>query len=93
MVFSKVGDKLLRYNQLLTLGLNVSSGINNWVFGVVSNVVWSAGRKDFAPNDVFRAYGMVMRSAFNLKNKQEDKISRLAGIFDIIGEGTEARVS
>lgn len=91
LVFSKIGDKLLRYNQALTLGLNVFSGINNWIFGVVSNLTWASSNKDFSQRDVINAFGLVSSSALNLKNKKLDKISNLASRFDIIGDAIESQ--
>lgn len=89
VVWSSVGDKFIRWNQALALGFNPFSAVNNYMFGVTSNIIWSAGNTDFTPKDMWRALGMVWRSSLNLKNKQRDKVSNLIIKFDILQETIE----
>ena len=89
LVLSKVMDKVLKYNQDLALGFNPFSGINNLIFGVTSNLMWSAGNTDFTPKQMIQAMGLMWRSALTLNNKKLDKVSNLIMKFDILQDSIE----
>lgn len=89
VIWSKVGDKFLRWNQALALGFNPFSAVNNYMFGVTSNIIWSAGNTDFTPKDMWRAFGMMWRSVLNLKDRKMDKVANLIAKFDILQEAIE----
>lgn len=89
VVVSKVMDKVLRYNQDLALGFNPFSGINNLLFGVTSNIMWSAGNTDFTPKQMMQAMGLMWRSSLTLNNKKMDKVSNLIMKFDILQDSLE----
>lgn len=89
LVFSKIGDKLLRLSQALALGFNPFSGANNLLFGVTSNLMWAAGRTDFTPSENLQAMGMMWKSSLNLKDKKMDKVANLIVKFNILQETVE----
>jgi len=89
LVFSKIGDKLLRYNQALALGFNPFSAVNNYLFGITSNMMWASGRTDFTPREMNRALGLMWKSSLTLKDKQFDKVANLMSKFDILQETIE----
>jgi len=89
VVWSKVGDKVLRYNQALALGFNPFSAVNNYMFGVTSNIIWAAGKNDFTPRQMWQAFGLMWKSALNLKDKRMDKIANLIVLFNIMSDTIE----
>lgn len=91
VVWSKVGDKFLRFNQALALGFNPLSAVNNYMFGITSNIVWAAGNNDFGNKESWTALGMMWKSAFHLKNKQFDKIANLIVKFNILSDSVEIK--
>ena len=56
LVWSKVADKVMRYNQAMAFWFNPFSAFNNYMFGVMSNLVWSAGKVDFTPAQTMKAF-------------------------------------
>jgi len=89
VVWSKVGDKAIRYNQALALGFNAFSAVNNYMFGLTSNIIWAAGKTDFTPRDMWQAFGLMWKSVLNLKDKRQDKIANLIIKFNILSESVE----
>lgn len=89
VVWSKVGDKILRYNQALALGFNPFSAVNNYLFGVNANIMWAAGNTDFTPRQMWQAFGIMWRSVLNLKDKRMDKAANLIALYDILSEVVE----
>jgi len=89
LVWSKVGDKLLRYNQAMALGFNPFSAINNYAFGITSNIIWAAGKTDFTPKQCWQAFGLLWASVLNLNNRKMDKIANLIIKFNILSETVE----
>ena len=89
LVMSKVGDSLIRCNQALALGFNPFSAVNNYMFGITSNIIWAAGKTDFNPSQMWQAFGMMWKSALTLKNKKFDKVANLIVKFNILSETVE----
>lgn len=89
LVWSKIGDKLLRYNQAMALGFNPFSAINNYFFGVNSNIMWAAGNTDFTPRQMWQAFGIMWKSVLSINNKTMDKAANLIALFDILAESIE----
>lgn len=89
LVFSKIGDKLLRYNQALALGFNPFSAVNNYLFGVTANIMWASGRTDFTPQEMMQALGLMWKSSLNLKDSKMDKVANLIMKFNILQETVE----
>lgn len=91
LVWSKLGDKVLRYNQALALGFNPFSAINNYMFGFTSNIVWSAGNTDFKPKHMIQALGITWKSALNLNKAKRDKVANLMIKFNVLTESVEMK--
>ena len=89
LVFSKIGDKLLRVSQALALGFNPFSGANNLMFGITSNMMWASGRTDFSPKENLQALGLMWKSSLSLKDRKLDKVANLIAKFNILQETVE----
>ena len=89
LVMSKMMDKALRYTQDLALGFNPFSGVNNLIFGVTSNMMWSAGNTDFTPKQMMQAMGLMWKSSLTLNNKKLDKVANLIMKYDILQDSLE----
>lgn len=89
LVWSKIGDKVMRYNQAMAFWFNPFSAFNNYTFGIISNLMWSAGNVDFSPKDTMKAYGLMWKSVMNLKDKKLDKVTNLIAKFDLLYENLE----
>jgi hypothetical protein len=89
LVWSKVGDKLMRYNQAMAFWFNPFSAFNNYMFGTISNLIWASGKVDFTPGETMRAFGLMWKSALNLKDKRLDKVTNLIAKFDLLYENLE----
>lgn len=89
LVWSKVLDKLMRHNQALVFWFNPFSAFNNLNFGVVTNAMWAAGNTDFTLNESFKAFGLMTKSVFNLKDGKLDKNTNLIAQFNILFENLE----
>jgi len=89
IVGSMVGDKLLRFNQALALGFNPFSAVNNYLFGVTSNIMWAAGNTDFTGKDMRRAFGIMWKSALTLNKKKYDKAANIMVKFNALSESVE----
>jgi hypothetical protein len=59
LVWSKVADKAMRYNQAMAFWFNPFSAFNNYMFGVVSNIIWAAGKTDYTPAQTIQAFGLM----------------------------------
>ena len=93
IVGSMVGDKLLRFNQALALGFNPFSAVNNYLFGVTSNIMWAAGNRDFTSKEMRRAFGIMWKSALSFNKKKYDKAANLMIKFNTLSESIEYKSS
>jgi hypothetical protein len=59
---SKVGDKIIRFNQLKALSYNPISATANVTFGLVSAHVHANGKKDFTNKDLMASWRMMTKS-------------------------------
>jgi hypothetical protein len=89
LVWSKVADKVMRYNQAMAFWFNPFSAFNNYMFGVMSNLVWSAGKVDFTPAQTMKAFGLMWKSALNLKDGRLDKVTNLIAKYNLLYENLE----
>jgi len=89
LVMSKVADKLMRYNQAMAFWFNPFSAFNNYMFGVLSNLTWAAGKTDFNPKQTIQAFGLMWKSALNLKDGKLDKATNLIAKFNLLYENLE----
>ena len=89
LVWSKVADKAMRYNQAMAFWFNPFSAFNNYMFGVVSNIIWAAGNTDYTPMQTIKAFGMMWKSALNLKDGRLDKITNLIAKYNLLYENLE----
>lgn len=92
LVVSKAMDKVLRYNQDLVLGFNIFSGINNYLFGLTSNIVWSGGNTDFSPKTMWRALGLVWKSMLGTAAGNLDKTAHLIAKYGVVHDSVEYQI-
>lgn len=80
-VYSKYGDNVLKWFQLLGMGWNVLGSVSNMGFGLISNVIEGAAGQLYTSNQLNEAYRMVSTSV--LKNVTFNKVE--------LGESTKIR--
>lgn len=80
-VYSKYGDNVLKWFQLLGMGWNVLGGISNIGFGFISNVIEGAGGQLYTSSQLNEAYRLVSSSV--LKNVTFNKVA--------VGDSTKIR--
>ena len=86
LVWGKLGDRLLEYTQVKGMGYNLTAGIANVGFGVLSNATWAASGRDFTGKELTKAYGLITRSILPGGSM---KIANLVKLFDVLFEVTE----
>lgn len=90
LVASNVGDSILKYVQLKSLGWNILGGIANIGFGQIANLVRSSDNRSYTTKSYFTALGMVMKSvvknsAFNpVQTNETRKIAGIMENYDIL---------
>lgn len=90
LVWGKIGDRFLEITQIKGMGYNLTAGIANVGFGMLSNLTWSASNKDFSGKDLLDAMGIIMRSfAVDKNGKRNYKVANLIKFFDVLFEVTE----
>ena len=87
LVWGKVGDRFLEFSQLKGMGYNLTAGMANVGFGVLSNFTWAASGRDFTTRELMKAYRMVMTPRFDSGLKQ--KIAYIVKNFNVLFEVTE----
>ncbi len=86
----KMGEKLMSYTQLKGLGLNLTAGMANMVFGIVTNMSHANGRVDFGWSEYGKAFGLSLK-AKSIRNAKENKIFNLVKKYDILFDTIDIR--
>ena len=55
----------------------------------MSNLVWSASKVDFTPAQTMKAFGLMWKSALNLKDGRLDKATNLIAKYNLLYENLE----
>jgi len=85
-------DNLLKFTQAKGMGWNLTAGIANVGFGVLSNVIHSAANVDFNETELLTATRIMLKARTNPKSKAAAIIKLLDVLFEIteIGYGKNA---
>lgn len=79
----KIGDNLIWWTQLLGLGFNMFSPVNNLLFGVSSNMIHAAGGEDFTESEAIKAFGMTLTTLGSGFNKDGNS-AKLGLLYDYL---------
>ena len=91
IVGSKIIDKAITFQQLKALGFNPFSAVNNYIFGVISNIIHGSGKTDFTQKQATKALGMSIASIRGMLDKKSDKMANLVAKFDLLAETLESQ--
>lgn len=95
LVLSSVGDAILKYIHVKSLGWNPFSALNNLTVGFMSNIVHSSGNEDYSFNDLLSSYKLLLHSVFKLgtlnavETETAGKISQLMNKYAVLGTASE----
>lgn len=62
---SKLGDRLIHFNQLKALSYNPFSAVANVLFGLISAQIHANGKRDFTRKELMAAYRSISHSSLN----------------------------
>lgn len=79
----RTGRNLLKYVQLKSMAFNIFSSTNEFVFGIVSNFIYSTGNEVFSTKDWKKALG-IMLTNFKIYGKGFDN-KKINNLFKIYG--------
>ena len=85
---SKIGDQLIKFNQLKTLSYNPFSAIANIAFGMVSAWIHANGRMDFTKGELLKAHKTVLHSVqkwLTFGTVESDEAYKMLAIMDNLG--------
>lgn len=85
LVVSKVFEKAMIFNQLKGMGYNITAGIANMGFGVMSNINHAYGKVDYTPKECTKAFGVMLSSMkhMNVESKAMKLVQKLNILFEI----------
>ncbi len=82
LVYSNLGETLIKYTQLKGMGYNFTAGVANLMFGISSVINHAAGNVEYGNRDLLKATSLMIKSFKKPNNKYYNIIKKLDIMFE-----------
>ena len=89
LVYGAFFEGILAYAQLKGMAFNVTAGLTNLSWGILSNFIHAASNQDFSDKQLFQAMSMVMKGRLKTRSAEDTKLAQLVMRYNILFEVTE----
>ena len=89
LVYGAFFEGILAYAQLKGMAFNVTAGLTNLSWGILSNFIHAASNQDFNDKQLFQAMSMIMKGRLKTRSAEDTKLAQLVMRYNILFEVTE----